>query len=101
VLNLNRDIAGHYPLVDLITRREPAHAGGPARLTGAFIEFARARQGAGPGSEPKLALAISAYAREHPVYAVTREGEVIDLGPPQAIPRRAPAPVVTRSVPVS
>jgi UTP-glucose-1-phosphate uridylyltransferase len=58
---------------------------GRARLTGAFIDFARARQGAGPGREPKLALAISAYAREHPVYAVTCEGEVIDLGSP-AVP---------------
>jgi UTP-glucose-1-phosphate uridylyltransferase len=58
---------------------------GRARLTGAFIDFARARQGAGPGREPKLALAISAYAREHPVYAVTCEVEVIDLGSP-AVP---------------
>ena len=74
---------------------------GRARLTGAFIEFARARQGAGPGREPKLALAVSAYAREHPVYAVPREGEVIDLGVQQAPPRQAPAPAVTRSVPVS
>jgi UTP-glucose-1-phosphate uridylyltransferase len=58
---------------------------GRARLTGAFIEFARACQGTGPGREPKLALTVSAYAREHPVYAVTRKGEVIDLGSP-AVP---------------
>lgn len=73
---------------------------GRARLTGEFIEFARARHDAGPGREPKLALAVSAYAREHPVYAVPREGEVIDLGAPQAPPRQASAPA-TRSVPVS
>jgi UTP-glucose-1-phosphate uridylyltransferase len=58
---------------------------GRARLTGAFIDFARDRQGAGPGREPKLALAVSAYARDHPVYAVTCDGEVIDLGSP-AVP---------------
>jgi UTP-glucose-1-phosphate uridylyltransferase len=73
---------------------------GRARLTGTFIEFARARQDAGHGREPKLALAISAYAREHPVYAVPCESEVIDLGAPQAPPRQAPAPA-SRSVPVS
>lgn len=74
---------------------------GRARLTATFIEFARARQDAGHGREPKLALAISAYAREHSVYAVPCEGEVIDLGAPQAPPRQAPAPAVTRTVPVS
>jgi UTP-glucose-1-phosphate uridylyltransferase len=68
---------------------------GRARLTGAFIEFARARQGAGPGREPKLARAVSAYAREHPVYAVTHEGEVIDLGsPPVPAPREHSRPSV-------
>jgi UTP-glucose-1-phosphate uridylyltransferase len=70
---------------------------GRARLTGAFTEFARARQGAGPGREPKLALAIGAYAREHLVYAAPCEGEIIDLGTPQAPPRQAPAPAFARA----
>jgi hypothetical protein len=40
---------------------------GRARLTVSFIEFASARQRSShpPDSEPKLALAIGAYAREH------------------------------------
>ncbi len=69
---------------------------GRARLTGTFIEFARARQGTGPGREPKLALAVSAYAREHPVYAVPCEGEVIDLGAPQT---RTTCPMASRERP--
>jgi UTP-glucose-1-phosphate uridylyltransferase len=74
---------------------------GRARLTGTFIEFARARQDADPRNEPKLAFAISAYAREHSVFAVPCEGEIIDLGASQALPRQAPAPAITRSIPVS
>jgi UTP-glucose-1-phosphate uridylyltransferase len=62
---------------------------GRARLTAGFLEFACSRQDAGPGSEPKLALAIGAYARRHPVFAVPRDGEVIDLGAPQAPSRPA------------
>jgi UTP-glucose-1-phosphate uridylyltransferase len=60
---------------------------GRARLTGRFLEFARALQHAAPGAEPKLALAIGAYAREHPVVAVPATGDVIDLGAPEAPPR--------------
>ena len=74
---------------------------GRARLTGTFIEFARAREDADPRNEPKLAFAISAYAREHSVFAVPCEGEIIDLGASQALPRQAPAPAITRSIPVS
>ena len=57
---------------------------GRALLTGRFLEFARSRQHAIPGAEPKLALAIGAYAREHPVVAVPARGGVIDLGAPEA-----------------
>jgi hypothetical protein len=60
---------------------------GRARLTTGFLEFARSRQDAGSGSEPKLALAIGAYAREHRVFAVPCDGEVIDLGTPEVPPR--------------
>lgn len=63
---------------------------GRARLTAAFLAFARARQDAGAGSEPRLALAISDWARDHPVWAVPGDGEVIDLGAPQPLPRPAP-----------
>lgn len=57
---------------------------GRARLTASFIQFARARQQAAqpPGGEPKLALAIGAYAREHPVLAVPTDSGIIDLGMP-------------------
>lgn len=59
---------------------------GRARLTAGFIEFARASQQAvrAPGGEPKLALAIGAYASDHPVLAVPTSGEAIDLGTPAA-----------------
>jgi UTP-glucose-1-phosphate uridylyltransferase len=56
---------------------------GRARLTARFLEFARSRPGAGPGSEPRLALAIGDYAREHLVMAVPAAGDVIDLGVPE------------------
>lgn len=63
---------------------------GRARLTTRFLEFARGRQHAAPGAEPRLALAIGAYAREHPVVAVPVGGDVIDLGAPEpAAPRQA------------
>ena len=61
-----------------------------------FIQFARRRQHAMPGGEPRLALAIGAYAREHPVVAVLADGDAIDLGAPEvSAPRaalRVPAP---------
>ena len=52
---------------------------GRARLTVGFLRFAR---GYGPpaGTEPKLALAIAAYARTHPVIVTTTSSQVIDLG---------------------
>jgi Protein of unknown function (Hypoth_ymh) len=40
------------------------------------------------GTEPKLALAIGAYAREHPVLAVPTDSEVIDLGMPASLMAR-------------
>ena len=63
---------------------------GRTRLTARFLEFARSRRHGGPGSEPKLALAIGDYAREHPVWAVPRDGEVTDLGAPEVLLRQAP-----------
>jgi UTP-glucose-1-phosphate uridylyltransferase len=56
---------------------------GRAWLTARFLEFARGRQHDGPESEPKLALAIEVYAREHPVVAVPTAGDIIDLGTPK------------------
>jgi len=55
---------------------------GRARLTASFIQFARNHQQAAPGGEPKLALALGAYAREHQVVAVPAKANVIDLGGP-------------------
>jgi len=52
---------------------------GRARLTAGFIRFARSYQ-APAGTEPKLALAIAAYARSHPVAVTTTSSQVIDLG---------------------
>jgi UTP-glucose-1-phosphate uridylyltransferase len=65
---------------------------GRARLTASFIEFARARQQAAhsPGTEPKLALAIGAYARDHPVLAVLTDSGIIDLGMPTSSSTRIP-----------
>jgi hypothetical protein len=54
---------------------------GRARVTADFIRFAHAFPIA-PGVEPKLALAIGAYAAAHPVVAVETNCEVIDLGAP-------------------
>jgi hypothetical protein len=52
---------------------------GRARLTAAFIDFARARTPS-PDTEPKLALAIAAYAAAHPIRVVETSGDIIDLG---------------------
>lgn len=56
---------------------------GRARLTAPFLRFARSRQHAAPGNEPKLSMAIGAYARDHRVIAVPAPGDVIDLGTPE------------------
>ena len=64
---------------------------GRARLTAGFICFARRYQ-APAGTEPKLALAIAAYARTHPVIVTTTTSQVIDLGtspPGNTTPGRA------------
>ena len=52
---------------------------GRARLTAAFVSFARNYR-APPGTEPKLALALAAYARHCPVSVITTTSQVIDLG---------------------
>ena len=52
---------------------------GRARLTAGFIRFARGYQPPA-GIEPKLALALAAYARTHPVSVTTTTSHVIDLG---------------------
>lgn len=56
---------------------------GRARLTAQFLRFARSRQHIAPDSEPKLSMAIGAYARGHRVIAVPVPGDVIDLGTPE------------------
>lgn len=52
---------------------------GRARLTPGFLSYARRYQSP-PGAEPKLALALAAYARTSPVTVITTAGHVIDLG---------------------
>lgn len=52
---------------------------GRARLTADFVRFARDYR-APHRMEPKLALALGAYARDHPVSIVTTTSQVIDLG---------------------
>jgi UTP-glucose-1-phosphate uridylyltransferase len=52
---------------------------GRAKLTAEFIQFARGHQHA-PGGEPRLSMAIGAYAREHRVVAIPADMEVVDLG---------------------
>jgi UTP-glucose-1-phosphate uridylyltransferase len=52
---------------------------GRARLSAGFIRFAHGYQ-APPGTEPKLALTLAAYARAHPVTVITIASRVIDLG---------------------
>jgi UTP-glucose-1-phosphate uridylyltransferase len=57
---------------------------GRARLTPGFIEFARSGSAQTPGTEPKLAHAINAYAHDHAVMAVPTNSAIIDLGTPAA-----------------
>jgi UTP-glucose-1-phosphate uridylyltransferase len=52
---------------------------GRTRLTADFIGFARSYR-APTGTEPKLALALAAYARNHPVFVTKTSAQVIDLG---------------------
>ncbi len=67
---------------------------GRARLTAGFIRFAPGYQ-APAGTEPKLALAIAAYARTHPVVVTTTSSQVIDLGMTNP---QAAAPATARSL---
>jgi UTP-glucose-1-phosphate uridylyltransferase len=60
---------------------------GRARLTAAFTSFARSRLMSSSG-EPKLSLALAAWARTHPVHIVETTTGVIDLGA-LAAPRRS------------
>jgi hypothetical protein len=73
---------------------------GRAWLSSPFIQFARGRQHAMPGREPRLALAIGAQARAHPVVAFLADGDVIDLGARRYLPiarrSRVPAPAGPR-----
>ena len=69
---------------------------GRARVTADFIRFGRAFPVA-PGVEPKLALAIGAYAAAHPVVAVETSCEVIDLGAPACRRERHQLPVAKTS----
>jgi UTP-glucose-1-phosphate uridylyltransferase len=52
---------------------------GRARLTPEFVSFARGYQ-APRRTEPRLALALASYARDHPVSVITTMSRVIDLG---------------------
>jgi UTP-glucose-1-phosphate uridylyltransferase len=61
---------------------------GRARLTAGFISFARSHR-VPAGTEPKLALALAAYARTHPVFVTNTSAQVIDLGTRQAAGQRA------------
>ena len=67
---------------------------GRARLTAGFIRFAPGYQ-TPAGTEPKLALAIAAYARTHPVVVTTTSSHVIDLGMTNP---QAAAPATARSL---
>ena len=67
---------------------------GRARLTTGFIRFAPGYQ-TPAGTEPKLALAIAAYARTHPVVVTTTSSHVIDLGMTNP---QAAAPATARSL---
>lgn len=64
---------------------------GRMRLTGAFTEFARGHKP--PAfTEPKLALALAAYATSHPVHVIETSEDVTDLGAPPANPDGGPDP---------
>jgi UTP-glucose-1-phosphate uridylyltransferase len=65
---------------------------GRAAFTPAFTEFARARLTV-PGTEPKLSLAVAAYAASHPVHVVETRADVTDLGAlavPEPVPDACP-----------
>jgi UTP-glucose-1-phosphate uridylyltransferase len=69
---------------------------GRARLTAAFTDFARARI-LPSRTEPKLSLAIAAYAASHPVRVVETSADVTDLGAlAEPDPGSTACPTVTR-----
>lgn len=61
---------------------------GRTRLTVDFIGFARSYR-APVGTEPKLALALAAYARTHPVFITKTRAQLIDLGTRPSLGQRA------------
>jgi UTP-glucose-1-phosphate uridylyltransferase len=65
---------------------------GRARLTSDFVCFAR-NHISDVGPEPKLALALGAYATAHPVYIAETESAAIDLGALAANSREVPLPL--------
>lgn len=74
---------------------------GRAWLTASFFRFARSRQRTAPGREPRLSMAIGAYAHDHRVVAVPAPGDVIDLGTPdlQLSADAPPAESASRHIP--
>jgi UTP-glucose-1-phosphate uridylyltransferase len=68
-----RELERHYGRRNLLLLE------GRARLTATFTDFARARISPSH-AEPKLALAIAAYAASHPVRIVETSADVTDLG---------------------
>jgi len=68
---------------------EPGHARRP-RPAHRHVPRLRPRQHAGHGAEPRLSLAVGAYAREHRIVAVPVAGDVIDLGAREAAASSAP-----------
>ncbi len=59
---------------------------GRARLDDDFLYYARSHLCA-PGSEPRLSLALAAYAQMRAVHVVSTTSEVVDLGtPPEQLP---------------
>nr|WP_090946422.1 hypothetical protein [Nonomuraea jiangxiensis] len=56
---------------------------GRARVDGDFIDYARTYLSE-PSGEPRLSLALAAYAHKRPVHVVCTTSEVVDLGTPTA-----------------
>ncbi|HEY3733563.1 MAG TPA: sugar phosphate nucleotidyltransferase [Streptosporangiaceae bacterium] len=64
---------------------------GRARLSAEFVAFARGYR-APIGTEPRLTLALAAYARHRPVSVITTTSQVIDLGARRAGGESPPGP---------
>lgn len=85
-------------MAGLVEKPDPAHAAqlaavhgtdnlrllqGRVRLTPALVRYLVEADGRGE-AEPKLSLAIAAYARDSRVDVITNNGTMIDLGTPEA-----------------